>query len=88
MDLDTLLTHYFGTEDIDRLDPAAIEDGKERVRIAFGTERESGRRFALWAVLKTLGDAPDPRDAFDVAAERDAALAYARALSFASAPDA
>ena len=53
-----MLSHYFGTTDLDTLDTIAIDDGLERVRIAFGTERETGRRFALWAVLATLGDAP------------------------------
>ena len=57
MDLDAMLTHYFGTTDLDTLDTIAIDDGLERVRIAFGTERETGRRFALWAVLATLRDA-------------------------------
>ena len=83
-----MLSHYFGTADLDTLDEPAIETGKDRVRIAFGTERDAGRRFALWTVLAALGDAPDPRDAFKTAAEQQAANAYARALRAADEPDA
>lgn len=77
MDLDALLHHYFGTDDLDSLDDAAIEAGRERVAIAFGTERDSGRRFALWIVLHALGAAPDPAIAFEDEADRKAAEDYA-----------
>ncbi len=83
-----MLTHYFGTTDLDTLDMSAVETGKEKVRIAFGIERDAGRRFALWTVLAALGDAPDPRDAFKTAGEQQAAAAYARALRAADNPDA
>ncbi len=87
MDLDALLHHYFGTAELDTLDDGAIDAGVERIEIAFGTEREAGRRFALWAVLHALGRAPDPERAFKVPREREAALAYARAVSSAGRPD-
>lgn len=77
MDLDALLHHFFGTADLDALDEPAIEAGRERVEIAFGTERDSGRRFALWIVLHALGTAPDPEKAFKNAADRKAAEDYA-----------
>lgn len=77
MDLDALLHHFFGTADLDTLDGIAIEAGRERVGIAFGTEREPGRRFALWLVLHALDAAPDPAVAFKNAAERKAAEDYA-----------
>lgn len=77
MDLDDLLTHYFGTADLDMLDADALADGLQRVAIAFGTERESGRRFALWTLLHALGDAPDPEKAFEDPRERKAAEDYA-----------
>lgn len=77
MDLDALLHHFFGTADLDTLDEAAIESGRERVEVAFGTERDSGRRFALWIVLHALGSAPDPEKAFKNAADRKAAEDYA-----------
>ncbi|WP_183110326.1 hypothetical protein [Sphingomonas sp. So64.6b] len=80
MDLDALLYHYFGTEAIETLDDAAIESGLERLRIDFGTERESSRRFALWVLLHGLGEAPDPAIAFKDQREREAAQNYARAV--------
>lgn len=87
MDLDALLHHYFGSTDLDTLDPRRIDTGRERVRIAFGTERDAGRRFALWTVLHALGDAPAPADAFEDGRERRAAEAYARAAALTD-PDA
>ncbi len=77
MDLDALLHHYFGTADLDALDDDAIESGRERVAVAFGIERDSGRRFALWIVLHALGSAPDPETAFKKPADRKAAEDYA-----------
>jgi len=80
MGLDALLQHYFGTDDLDRLTESEVESGCQKVEIAFATERDPGRRFALWVVLHTLGAAPDPARAFKGAQERAAAIAYARAV--------
>lgn len=77
MDLDTLLRHYFGTEDLDTLDERAIDEARQRVEVAFGTERDSGRRFALWILLDAIGAAPDPTVAFKDAKDRKAAEDYA-----------
>lgn len=79
MDLDTLLHDLFGTTEVDTLDPETIEAGRERLAVAFGLEEDEARRFALWALLHALGDAPDPRDAFDDPAMQRAAESYARA---------
>lgn len=76
MDLDDLLLHYFGTASLDALDEEALETGRERVAIAFGTEQERGRRFALWILLEALGSAPDPADAFEDERDRKAAEDY------------
>lgn len=81
MDFDDLLIFYFGTADLDTLDADALVDGQQRVAIAFGTEREAGRRFALWALLHALGDAPDPEKAFKDPRERKAAEDYAWAAA-------
>jgi len=81
MDFDALLHHFFGTTDIDDLAPQAIEAGAERVRIAFGTETDVGRRFALWTILHALGDAPEPARAFKDPGLRRAAEDYARAAA-------
>jgi hypothetical protein len=88
MDLDALLQHYFGTTDLDSLDDEAIDRGAQWIRLSFGTESDAGRRFALWVVLHSLGDAPDPRTAFKDPREREAAEEYARAMDRAErAPD-
>ena len=86
LDLDALLYHYFGTIDIETLDEAAIELGVERLGTAFWTEHEPGRRFALWALLHALGEAPDPSTAFKDPRERSAAEAYARAAGLVERP--
>jgi len=77
MDLDAMLAHYFGTTDLDAVDEAAFEAGIERAGIAFGIERDAGRRFAIWTFLHALGAAPDPAVAFKDARERKAAEDYA-----------
>lgn len=79
MDLDAVLHQLFGTADLDALDPATLDAGVERARIALGTEGDAGRRFALWTLLHALGVAPDPAATFKNAAERRAAEDYARA---------
>ena len=48
MDLDTLLLHYFGTDDPAGMSEAQLAAGLEKLAIDFGVEREPGRRFALW----------------------------------------
>lgn len=64
MDLDTLILHFFGTEDPAELTEAEYELGLERLKIGFGVEREPGRKFALWTLMDALGIAPLPADAF------------------------
>ena len=81
VDLDDILLRYFGTADLDALDASALEEGAGRLRIALGTERDQGRRFALWTLLYALGEAPDPAAAFDDPATRRAADEYARAAA-------
>ena len=80
MDLDAIANHFFHTADIDTLDPAALEAGRDRLSLAFGTEREPGRRFALWAVLRATGEAPAPHVAFEDPRERRAAEVDASVL--------
>lgn len=87
MDLDAISHHFFGTTEIDTLGPEALEAGRDRVSLAFGTEREPGRRFALWAVLRATGDAPDPVRAFKDPREQRAAQMYASAIGMAGADD-
>ncbi|WP_157216842.1 hypothetical protein [Flavisphingomonas formosensis] len=76
MDLDTLLLHYFGSDDPETLDEATLATGKERLAIDFGVEQEPGRRFALWTLMETFGIAPPPAEAFDEPRLRRAAEDY------------
>lgn len=84
MDLDALLQTFFGTAEIETLDPDAFERGVERLGTAFGVEQEPGRRFALWTLLHALGAAPDPEVAFKDPRARDAAREYAWAAGKAA----
>ena len=58
MDLDSLIRHFFETDDPTTLTEAAYERGLGQLKIGFGVEREPGRKFALWTLLEALGDAP------------------------------
>ena len=73
MDFDDQLRRYFGSADLASIPPAAIEAGVERMRVDFGLEKDRSRRFALWAVMHLLGNAPDLDVAFKDEADREAA---------------
>jgi hypothetical protein len=74
--LDDQLRHYFGTDDITAVPPAALTAGTERLRVDFGLQKDRGRRFAMWALLHMLGAAPDLDIAFKDEADRDAARTF------------
>ncbi|MFT6608172.1 MAG: hypothetical protein ACJA1G_000245, partial [Qipengyuania sp.] len=54
MEMQDLLQRYFGTPDLAKVDPVALPAGIDRMRVDFGLERDSGRRFALWTLLYML----------------------------------
>ena len=64
MELDTLLRHFFGTDDPSSLSEDEYERAIGQLKIGFGVEREPGRRFALWCLMEALGIAPLPAEAF------------------------
>ena len=64
MELDTLLQHFFGTDDPSALSEDDYERAVGQIKIGFGVEREPGRRFALWCLLEALDAAPLPAEAF------------------------
>ena len=64
MELDTLLRHFFGTDDPATLSEDEYERAIGQLKIGFGVEREPGRRFALWCLMEALGIAPLPAEAF------------------------
>ncbi len=53
-----------------------LESGRERLAVDFRLEQDRGRRFAMWAVLHILGNAPDLDVAFDNRDDRDTAREF------------
>jgi hypothetical protein len=73
MNLDDQFCRYFGASDLASVPPEALEAGIERMKVDLGLTQDRGERFALWALLHTLGSAPDLDVAFKSEAEREAA---------------
>jgi hypothetical protein len=73
VDLDDQLRRYFGSADFATLSPEAFAVGTERMLVEFGLEKDRNRRFALWALMHTLGVAPDLDVAFKNPEDRDLA---------------
>jgi hypothetical protein len=73
MNFDDLLDRYFGTTDLAAASPAVREAGVDKMRVDFGLESDRARKFALWAVLYMLGEAPDLDVAFKAEEDREAA---------------
>ena len=73
MNFDDQLNRYFGTADLAAIHPEALAAGTERMQVDFGLETNSGRRFALWALMHMLGVAPDLDVAFKDEGERNVA---------------
>lgn len=73
MDFDEQLRRYFGTSDMAAVPPAAREAGIEHMRVDLGLASEPAQRFVLWALLYTLGSAPDLEVSFKDESEREAA---------------
>lgn len=73
MDLDHLLRSYFGSSELELVSGEMLEAGVDRLRVDFGLERDRARRFALWAVLYMVGEAPDLDIAFVEKEDREAA---------------
>ena len=73
MDFSDQLRRYFGTDDPSAITPSGLAAGIERMRVDLGLERDRGRRFALWALMHMLGEAPDLDVAFAEESDREAA---------------
>jgi len=73
MDFDQLMVRFFGTDGFSALPPERIVAGVEALRLQFGLERDSGRRFALWCLMYMLDVAPDLDEAFEDEGDREAA---------------
>lgn len=73
MVFDDQISRYFGTTNLGAVAPAALEAGIERMLVDLGLTKDRGERFALWALLHTLGASPDLDAVFETADEREAA---------------
>lgn len=73
MNLDDQIRRYFGTPDLTAVPPEALAAGIEHMKVDLGLTRDRGERFALWALLHVLGDAPDLDAIFETEADREAA---------------
>ncbi|MEO6225420.1 MAG: hypothetical protein ABIO80_06175 [Sphingomicrobium sp.] len=76
MNLDDQIHRYFGTDDLASVPPEALRAGIERMQVDLGLTTDRGQRFALWALLHSLGSAPDLDVAFASAADREAARSF------------
>ncbi len=73
MNFDDQIRRYFGTTNLDQVAPAALDAGIEHLLVDLGLAKDSAERFALWALLHTLGASPDLDAVFENPEERDAA---------------
>lgn len=73
MNLDDQIRRYFGVSNLAAVPPDALSAGIEHMKVDLGLTRDRGERFALWALLHTLGSAPDLDVIFEAKADREAA---------------
>ena len=76
MNFDDQIRRYFGTDSLDMVAPAAFEAGIEHMLVDLGLAKDRGERFALWALLQTLGASPDLEAVFKNPEEREAARTF------------
>lgn len=73
MNIDDQMRRYFGASSLEAVAPAALEAGIEHMLVDLGLAKDRGERFALWALLHTLGASPDLDAVFKSPEEREAA---------------
>ena len=84
MNLDDQFHRYFGTSDLAAVPPEALNAGIEHMKVDLGLTKDRGERFALWALLHTLGAAPDLDVVFETEADREAARNFMDLIQGAS----
>ena len=84
MNLDDQFHRYFGTSDLAAVPPEALEAGLEHMKVDLGLTKDRGERFALWALLHTLGSAPDLDVVFENEADREAARNFMDLIQWSS----
>ena len=73
MNFDDQIRRYFGTNNLEAVAPAAFDAWIEHMLVDLGLAKDRGERFALWALLHTLGVSPDLDAVFKDPDEREAA---------------
>ena len=73
MNLDDQTRRYFGTSNLEVVTAEALNAGIEHMKVDLGLTKDRGERFALWALLHTLGSAPELEVVFEGEADREAA---------------
>jgi hypothetical protein len=84
MNFDDQIRRYFGTSDLAAVPPEALAAGIEHMKVDLGLTKDRGERFALWALLQTLGSAPDLDVVFESEADREAARNFMDLIQGAS----
>ena len=84
MNLDDQIRRYFGSSNLAAIPPEALNAGVERMKVDLGLTKDRGERFALWALLHTLGSAPDLDAVFEIEADREAARNFMDLIQGAS----
>ena len=80
MNLEDQIRRYFGTSNLGAVPPEALEAGIEHMKVDLGLTKDRGERFALWALLHTLGSAPDLDVVFESESDREAARNFMQML--------
>ncbi len=84
MNFDDQIRRYFGTSNLASVPPEALDAGIEHMKVDLGLTKDRGERFALWALLHTLGSAPDLDVVFKTEADREAARNFMDLIQGAS----
>ena len=84
MNFDDQIRRYFGISNLAAVPPEALNAGIEHMKVDLGLTKDHGERFALWALLHTLGSAPDLDVVFKTETEREAARNFMDLIQRAS----
>lgn len=84
MNFDDQIRRYFGISNLAAVPPEALNAGIEHMKVDLGLTKDRGERFALWALLHTLGSAPDLDVVFKTETEREAARNFMDLIQRAS----
>ncbi len=87
MNFDDQIRRYFGTSNLAAVPPDALLAGIEHMQVDLGLTKDRGERFALWALLHTLGSAPDLDAVFETETEREAARNFMDLITAQTTPD-